>query len=66
MTGPPGADRTDGVNGINERQGPPGITQLIPGTNLYLVTNSSGLQYQYPYQCTRPLSAWGFRAKRRI
>ena len=29
-------------NGINGTQGPPGITQLIPGTNVYLVTNSSG------------------------
>ena len=32
----------NGTNGINGTQGPPGITQLIPGTNVYLVTNSSG------------------------
>ena len=32
----------NGTNGINGTQGPPGITQLIPGTNIYLVTNSSG------------------------
>ena len=32
-----------GVNGVNGTQGPPGITQLIPGTNVYLVTNFSGV-----------------------
>ncbi len=39
IQGERGFNRTDGVNGT---QGPPGITQLIPGTNVYLVTNSSG------------------------
>ena len=37
-----GFNGTDGVNGTDGTQGPPGITQLIPGTNVYLVTNSSG------------------------
>jgi hypothetical protein len=32
----------NGTNGVNGTQGPPGITQLVPGTNVYLVTNSSG------------------------
>ena len=39
IQGERGFNGTDGVNGT---QGPPGITQLIPGTNVYLVTNSSG------------------------
>ena len=37
-----GFNGTYGDNGFNGTQGPPGITQLIPGTNIYLVTNSSG------------------------
>ncbi len=27
-----GFNETDGVNGVNGTQGPPGFTQLIPGT----------------------------------
>ena len=37
-----GFNGTYGDNRFNGTQGPPGITQLIPGTNIYLVTNSSG------------------------
>jgi hypothetical protein len=38
-----GFNGTYGVNGVNGTQGPLGVTQLIPGTNVFLVTNSSGI-----------------------
>ena len=41
-TDSPGEDGIDGVNGTNGLPGPSGITQLINGTNVYLVTNSTG------------------------
>ena len=37
IQGPPGKDGIDGVNGTNGLPGPSGITQLINGTNVYLV-----------------------------
>ena len=62
-----GFNGTDGVNGTDGTQGPPGITQLIPGTNVYLVTNYSGfVNINTPINVHALLSAWGFRANRRI
>jgi hypothetical protein len=40
-TGPQGIQGLQGRPGANGTQGPPGITQLINGTNFYLVTNST-------------------------
>jgi hypothetical protein len=42
VPGPQGERGFNGTNGINGTQGPPGITQLINGTNVYTLSGSSG------------------------